>query len=79
MAFRRALGLTAADEDELRRELRHRALTGEVASERGNPLGVLYVIDFVMTRGSRSARIRSVWFVPKGTDAPRLVTCFVDG
>ncbi len=42
-----------------------------------NKIGVLYIIDFTVTRGNKQAMIQSVWIVRNDENFPRLVTCYI--
>ena len=75
--FQSALGLTMDDSGELQRALL-RAAQEQQASEGVSDLyGIRYIIDFDMTRESRTAVIRSSWIVSTQDAFPRLLTCYV--
>ena len=76
--FQAALGLTADDAVWLR-ELILRAASGEEVASGPvpSPFGEKYVIDILVEREGRSAVMRTAWIVEKGTDFPRLTSCYV--
>jgi hypothetical protein len=75
--FAAALGLTRNDADWLREQLLAAACTLDCQFGRKTDYGQRYVLDFTLTRGDKSALVRSVWNVRPAEDFPRLVTCFV--
>ena len=75
--FAAALGLTRNDADWLREQLLAVARTHDCQPTRKTEHGQRYVLDFTLTRGSKSALVRSVWNVRPAENFPRLVTCFV--
>ena len=75
--FRVALGLTQADAEWLREQLLRVAREEEVGAGIPSPFGTKYAIDFTLTRGGRSAIVRSAWIVEHGTDFPRLTNCYI--
>lgn len=77
--FRSALGFTQADAERLRHMVLAAALTKDATPGKLLSHGQLYALDFD-TRGPRGAvTIRTGWIIAKGTDYPRLVTCYVKG
>ena len=75
--FRAALGLTAVDAEELRHALLEIVLTHDAVMTERNHYGTRYVIDFLMTRGNKTAMIRSSWILRTAEDIPRLTSCYV--
>lgn len=75
--FQSALGFTLADADWLREQLLRVAREEEAGSGTPSPFGTKYVIDFTLTRGGRSALVRSSWIVEHGTNFPRLTSCYI--
>ncbi|MEW5893436.1 MAG: DUF6883 domain-containing protein [Pseudomonadota bacterium] len=54
------------------------ALTdAEVAYVEETPYGWRYDVDIVLTRGTKTASVRTGWIVRKTENLPRLATCFV--
>jgi hypothetical protein len=77
VVFQTALGLGLEHAEELRSALRQAAQTEEAIPTQQNVYGQKYQIDFTMTRGNKSAIIRSIWIVRRNEDFPRLVTCYI--
>ena len=75
--FASALGLTAADAEELRQVLLANAAAVEAELLVSDEFGDRYVLDFDLARGDRSARVRSAWIVRHGEQFPRLTSCYV--
>jgi hypothetical protein len=75
--FAAALGLTRNDTDWLRDQLLAVARTSNCQLGRKTDHGQRYLLDFVLVRGSKSARLRSIWNVRPDEDFPRLITCYV--
>src|SRR5207244_2245389 len=73
--FAAALGLTAADADELRDALLAAAVTQEATPTDQDEYGQRYVLDFDMVRSTGQATIRSTWIVRADEDFPRLTSC----
>lgn len=75
--FQSVLGLGPAQADILKKALREAA--AEESAERAGttPYGDLYVVDFIMQVGGRTAPVRSVWIIRGGEAVPRLVSCYV--
>lgn len=75
--FRTALGLTAADAEELKDALLHAAQVEEAVPGENDAYGQRFVVDFLMDRSLRVARVRSAWIVRCDEDFPRLTSCYV--
>jgi hypothetical protein len=75
--FLSLLGLTTAHAEELRMELIEAALKGNAAIGASDQYGTRYIIDFELTRGARTAEIRSCWMIRSGEGTPRFVTCYI--
>lgn len=75
--FGAALDLTREDANWLGDQLRTAIRLGECQLSRRTEHGQRYVLDFTVTRGAKSALVRSVWNVRPSEDFPRLVTCYV--
>lgn len=75
--FRASLGLTQADAEWLREQLLRVAREEEAGTGTPSPFGTKYTIDFTLTRGGRSATVRSAWIIENGTDFPRLTNCYI--
>lgn len=75
--FLSALAMTAADAEELRAALLRAAREGDAVLGASDLYGTRYIIDFELSRGGRTASVRSSWILPTGEGSPRFVTCFV--
>lgn len=75
--FKSALNLDIDTMEELKASLLEAVKTQDATPDRRNSYGQKYVIDFMMTRGSNTATIHSVWIVRDDENMPRLVTCYV--
>jgi hypothetical protein len=72
-----AFGFTLNQWEILSEALLHHALTHEVKRSFETIHGIKYIIEGdIQTPDGRSPRIRSVWIVDTGKDAPRLVTAY---
>lgn len=76
--FLSALGMTAADAENLRNILLSaaRQSVAAVVSD-ADEYGSRYVLDVEIVWGSRHALIRSAWIVKSEEDFPRLASCYV--
>jgi hypothetical protein len=73
----RSVGFSLANADQLERALLLLARSEEVVSSSGSPHGTKYVVDGLLTTPSGNMlRVRTVWIIEPGVDAPRLVTAF---
>jgi hypothetical protein len=61
----------------LRAALLEAARTNEATASDKDEYGQRYIVDFIMHRAGREARIRSSWIVRNGEDVPRLISCYV--
>jgi hypothetical protein len=75
--FAAALGLTRNDANWLRDELLSVARTQDCQLGRKTDHGQRYILDFMLARRGKFARLRSVWNVRPAEDFPRLITCYV--
>lgn len=75
--FAAALGMSAADADELRTLLLSAAKTREAAAAAKDRYGTRYTIDFPIIRAERQAMVRSLWIVRSGEDFARFTSCYV--
>src|ERR1051325_3603167 len=77
--FKAALGIMIDDAQWLREEILRAVLEEEAADGPPSVFGKKYVVDLIVTRGEKSAPIRTAWIVEYGTDFPRLTSCYVKG
>lgn len=70
------LGMTADAAEELRLILLDIVISHEAKSGRADAFGQRYTIDFPLTWQDRSATIRSGWIIERGSEIPRLTTCY---
>jgi hypothetical protein len=75
--FASALGLTAADADQLAAVLLAAAQTNEAQTGEFDRFGQRYTIDCEVERTGRKAALRSGWIIRHDEDSPRLTTCYV--
>ncbi|MEX2162781.1 MAG: DUF6883 domain-containing protein [Sulfuricaulis sp.] len=75
--FLAALGLTAAEAEDLKEALLGAARSGNAIPGQSDEHGQRFVVDFAMRRGHQEARIRSAWIIRRGEDFPRVTSCFV--
>jgi Domain of unknown function (DUF6883) len=75
--FAAALGIGAAEVDQLRQALLDAALAADAIAGEADDYGQRFVIDFEMKGPAGQARVRSLWIVRHGEDSPRLTSCYV--
>lgn len=75
--FANALGISAADADELAALVVAAARTCDATATAKDRYGARFVIDFPVARASRRATVRSLWIVRSGEDFARLSSCYV--
>lgn len=75
--FLSVLGLNDSDAVFLRDVLARAAVQEEAVLMEADQYGERYVIDLLLTKGERSARVRSSWMVRSGEDFPRLTSCYI--
>jgi hypothetical protein len=75
--FRSALGLVQADAPWLREAILTAVGTTPAALDSRDRYGKRWRVDLALTRGQRTAIVRTLWLVAPTGGPPRLVTCFV--
>jgi len=75
--FEAALGLTKQDAEWLRQILLDVVREHDCRLGKRTAFGQRYIVDFSLTKGKRSAQLRSVWNIRPNEDFPRLITCYV--
>lgn len=75
--FLAALGLAATDAEYVREALLRAAAAEESVLTDIDEYGSRYQLDFTLTKGTRTAQIRSSWIVRRGEDFPRMTSCYV--
>ncbi len=75
--FLAALGITAADAEELRIALLDSARTGDAIPGVSDEFGARYTIDFETVRSTKRVRVRGSWIVRLDDGLPRLTSCYV--
>lgn len=75
--FAAALGMAAADAQELQALLLAAAKTHEATAAAKDRYGARYIIDFPIVRADRQATVRSLWIVRSGEDFARFTSCYV--
>jgi hypothetical protein len=74
--FSSILGMTADDAEELRQILLEVVKTHEVRLGRQDEFGQRYTLDFRIEWQNRNAILRSGWIVERGSEIPKLTTCY---
>ena len=77
IVFESVLGVTASHALLLADALAAAAREGDARIKEKSTDAVKYEIECPMTGPAGSAIVRSGWIIEKGTDVPRLVTCYV--
>ena len=72
-----SVGIRESNADELRSALHEAARGAEARLGAESPYGQRYIVDFELSRGDRTTRVRSAWIVRAGEDLPRLTSCYV--
>jgi hypothetical protein len=76
-AFFRRFGFSLAHADELAAALRSHGADCEVRKVENSPFGLRYILEGELaTPDGRNPVVRSVWFIERGEDAPKLVTVY---
>jgi hypothetical protein len=75
--FRAILGIHAGNAGLLADALKQAARESDARVKESSSDAVKYEIDFLMAGPAGSATVRSGWIIERGTDRPRLATCFV--
>src|SRR2546423_14323551 len=71
------LGINATNADVLRAALKDAARDGEADAGKASPYGMKYTIRFPMTGPRGRYTVLTVWIIPAGASAPRLVTAYI--
>lgn len=76
--FAAALGLSAANAEELQDAITKAISNEEAMVTKGDQYGQRYVVDFNMQRmDEQQARVRTTWIIRSSEDFPRLTSCYV--
>ncbi len=76
-AFFQAQGFRCDEWQTLAESLRKHAATGEVTAAMESSHGHKYILDArIGTPSGKMPRVRTVWIVDRGLEAPRLVTAY---
>lgn len=79
-AFFQTVGFSPEKWEYLADALRSLAVTGEVWAVLQSEHGRKYIVDGpIVAPGGGSSRVRTIWIVERGKDAPRLVTAYPTG
>jgi uncharacterized protein DUF6883 len=79
-AFLMRFGFSLAQKSELAAALRSHGAGCEVTKVETSPFGMRYTVEGkLVTPDGRNPVVRSVWFVEKSEDTPRLVTVYPIG
>jgi len=74
--FTAALGMTSDDADDLRHTLLQAVKTNDAQLGRLDEYGQRYIVDFMLEWRGKRAMIRSSWIIERGSDTPRLTSCY---
>ena len=74
--FATALGMTAADAEDLHALLLQAVKTADAQLGRRDAYGQRYTIDVLLAWRDKRAMVRSGWIIKYGSDTPRLTTCY---
>ena len=74
--FAAALGMTAADAEDLRTHVLRAVQVADAHIGRQDAYGQRYTVDFLLELRNRQAMVRSGWIIEHGSDSPRLTTCY---
>ena len=76
--FAAALGLSAADAEELQDAITEAISNEEATVTKGDQYGQRYVVDFSMQKmDEQQARVRTTWIIRVSEDFPRLTSSYV--
>lgn len=75
--FKRALGWTATDADQLHRTLVEAARTEEAVFLGADDYGQRYALDFAVQGVNGMVTVRSLWLIRHGENFPRFTSCYV--
>ncbi|MEZ2228182.1 DUF6883 domain-containing protein [Microcoleus sp.] len=74
--FSSIMGMTADDAEELRQILLEVVKTQEARLGRQDEFGQRYTLDFSIEWQNRNATLRSGWIIERGSEIPKLTTCY---
>lgn len=74
--FAAALGMSAADAEELRDILLEAVQSHDAQLGRRDKYGQRYIVDFACEWRGKEAMVRSAWIVEHDSDIPRLTSCY---
>jgi len=74
--FSSIMGMTADDAEELRQILLEVVKTHEARLGRKDEFGQRYTLDFSIEWQNRNATLRSGWIIERGSEIPKLTTCY---
>ena len=77
MLFKRLLGLTTDNAEELRAALLHAAATLPADPGQSSRFGEKFEIKFPMSGPRGTYNVLSVWLIPRGHTRPRLITAMI--
>ena len=75
--FAAALGISAANAEQLRNALLVAASTGDALTAESDAYGQRFVLDFRMDGPAGLVAVRSLWIVRTDEDFARLTSCYV--
>ena len=72
-----SVGIHQSDAAMLTKALLSAAVNAEARPGIANQYGQRFIVDFDLTRESRTVRVRSTWIVRIAEDLPRLTSCYL--
>jgi hypothetical protein len=75
--FKAALGITIDDADWLRQKILESVPQAEALPGRLSAFGQKYVVDIIVERNRKSALVRTAWIIDRGSEFPRLTSCYI--
>lgn len=77
--FRNRLGFEQKDADVLKMQILQGVKTAEVNQKHEDEYGMRYTVDIKIRNDQigRSEIVATVWMIPIGRKAPRLITCYI--
>ncbi len=76
--FKRALGITQENSEELKRLVLQSAQSGEVIKEQENDFGKIYRVECEIEGINQKEILCTLWIVHKGDYTPYLTSCIIE-
>ena len=75
--FREALGVSSVDAPWLRTVLLEGIACSEATPRDDDEYGSRWVVDIPVTRGQKTAFVRTLWIIGLENELPRFITCWI--